>query len=121
MIASCRHDAGIHGQARVRIRNPRATRPWQYVLEPLRGYLAVAESLLEKGIAAAEAWNFGPLKSDARPVEWIVRELAGVWGEGASWEQDNDPHPHEAKMLELDCSKAAARLGWQPALDCVRR
>jgi CDP-glucose 4,6-dehydratase len=104
----------------VRIRNPHATRPWQHVLEPLRGYLAVAESLLEKGIADAEAWNFGPLQSDARPVEWIVRELTELWGRGASWVLDNESHPHEAKMLRLDCSKAFARLGWLPVLDLSR-
>jgi CDP-glucose 4,6-dehydratase len=101
----------------VHLRNPRAIRPWQYVLEPLRGYLAVAESLLEKGAAYAEAWNFGPRPSDARPVEWMVRELAGIWGGEARWEFDHAAHPHEAKTLKLDCAKAEVRLGWRPALD----
>jgi CDP-glucose 4,6-dehydratase len=99
----------------VRIRNPHAIRPWQHVLEPLRGYLAVAEALCE-GTACGEAWNFGPEQTDARPVEWIVRELASIWGEGASWEQDDGEQPHEAQMLKLDCSKATSRLGWRPAL-----
>jgi CDP-glucose 4,6-dehydratase len=99
----------------VRIRNPQAIRPWQYVLEPLRGYLMVAESLCD-GAANGQAWNFGPEQSDARPVEWIVRELAGIWGEGARWELAQAAQPHEAQMLKLDCSKAAARLGWRPEL-----
>lgn len=100
----------------VHIRNPRSTRPWQHVLEPLRGYLAVAEHLLDTGPAAGEAWNFGPDPADARPVEWIVRKLAAVWGEGARWDLDLVPQPHEAQRLQLDWSKAAVRLGWQPAL-----
>ena len=99
----------------VRIRNPHAVRPWQHVLEPLRGYLAVAESLCE-GAANGQAWNFGPEQSDARPVEWVVRELAEIWGEGARWEPEQAAQPHEAQMLKLDCSKAAARLGWRPEL-----
>jgi CDP-glucose 4,6-dehydratase len=99
----------------VRIRNPHAVRPWQYVLEPLRGYLALAESLCE-GVANGQAWNFGPEPSDARPVEWIVRELAGIWGEGARWELEQAAQPHETQTLRLDCSKAAAHLGWRPEL-----
>ena len=100
----------------VRIRNPHAIRPWQHVLEPLRGYLDVAESLCEVGAASGEAWNFGPEQSDAQPVEWIVRELAEIWGEGAVWELEATPQPHEAQHLKLDWSKAAARLGWRPEL-----
>jgi CDP-glucose 4,6-dehydratase len=100
----------------VHIRNPRAIRPWQHVLEPLRGYIAVAESLLENGPANGEAWNFGPDQSDAQPVEWIVRELAQSWGNGAHWELDAGQHPHEAQSLKLDWSKAQYRLGWQPVL-----
>jgi CDP-glucose 4,6-dehydratase len=99
----------------VRIRSPHAVRPWQHVLEPLRGYLAVAESLCD-GAANGQAWNFGPEQSDARPVEWIVRELAGIWGEGARWELEQVVQPHETRVLKLDCSKTAARLGWRPEL-----
>jgi CDP-glucose 4,6-dehydratase len=84
-------------------------------LEPLRGYLAVAESLCD-GAANGQAWNFGPEQSDARPVQWIVRELAGIWGEGARWELEQAAQPHETQMLRLDCSKTAARLGWRPEL-----
>lgn len=99
----------------VLIRNPHAIRPWQYVLEPLRGYIAVAESLCEKGTANAEAWNFGPEQADARTVEWIVRKLAGLWGEDAHWRLDSGDHPHEAHTLQLDWSKANRRLRWSPA------
>ncbi len=98
------------------IRNPRAIRPWQHVLEPLRGYLAVAESLLAGGVASGEAWNFGPEHSDAQPVEWIVRELAHAWGEDTEWELESVPQPHEAQSLRLDCSKALSRIGWRPVL-----
>jgi CDP-glucose 4,6-dehydratase len=100
----------------VQIRNPRAIRPWQHVLEPLRGYLAVAESLCAEGPAFGEAWNFGPEQTDAQPVEWIVRELAEAWGAGAHWEPQPGVQPHEAQSLKLDWSKAAARLGWRPEL-----
>jgi CDP-glucose 4,6-dehydratase len=103
----------------VRIRNPRAIRPWQHVLEPLRGYLDVAEKLLESGASFGEAWNFGPEQSDAQPVEWIVRQLAGIWGQGAHWELEDGPQPHEAQNLKLDCSKAAHRLGWKPTLHLI--
>ena len=98
------------------IRNPRAIRPWQHVLEPLRGYLTVAESLCEHGSANGEAWNFGPYQSDTQPVEWIVRELANAWGEDIQWRMDEIQQPHEAHNLKLDWSKAEARLGWRPTL-----
>jgi len=98
----------------VAIRNPRAVRPWQHVLEPLAGYLLLAQRLMEDGPAHAEAWNFGPAEADARPVQWIVERLTRAWGEGASWQPDPAPQPHEANCLKLDCAKANARLGWQP-------
>ena len=100
----------------VTIRNPRAIRPWQHVLEPLRGYLAVAESLYEAGASSGEAWNFGPDQSDARPVERMVNELTKLWGDDARWEQDRRVQPHEDQSLTLECSKAANRLGWRPSL-----
>lgn len=103
-------------QRSVTVRNPRAIRPWQHVLEPLRGYLAVAESLYEAGAASGEAWNFGPDQVDARPVEWMVDELTRLWGSGACWEQEKDIQPHEDHSLTLECSKAANRLGWRPSL-----
>lgn len=101
------------GQA-VNIRSPHAIRPWQHVLEPLSGYLALAEKLVTDGPAFAEGWNFGPADEDAKPVQWIVEQLTTQWGDGAQWQLDNNPQPHEAHFLKLDCSKAKARLNWQP-------
>lgn len=101
-------------QQSVVIRNPGATRPWQHVLEPLSGYLALAEKLFIEGNDWAEAWNFGPRDEDARPVSWIVEQLAGAWGADARWQIDDGQHPHEAHFLKLDISKARGRLGWEP-------
>jgi CDP-glucose 4,6-dehydratase len=98
----------------VRIRNPHAIRPWQHVLEPLSGYLLLAQKLHEKGTEYAEGWNFGPTDDDAKPVEWIVDRMCTLWGNGARFEIDAGDHPHEAHYLKLDCSKARMRLGWQP-------
>ncbi|WP_148713951.1 CDP-glucose 4,6-dehydratase [Chitinolyticbacter meiyuanensis] len=100
----------------VTIRQPLAVRPWQHVLEPLRGYLVLAERLHQDGAVFGEPFNFGPRSEDARPVEWIVRELAQHWGAGASWTLDPGEHPHEAMILKLDIAKAAACLGWTPWL-----
>jgi CDP-glucose 4,6-dehydratase len=98
------------------IRNPQARRPWQHVLEPLSGYLTLAERLATDPDDAGEAWNFGPAVEDARPVAWVVERLAELWGEGARWERDTAAHPHEAGLLQVDASKARARLGWAPRL-----
>ena len=98
----------------VNIRNPYAIRPWQHVLEPLSGYLQLAQKLYEGGASYAEGWNFGPSDEDAKPVQWIVEKLTKSWGDGASWILDGGDHPHEAHYLKLDCSKAKARLGWHP-------
>jgi CDP-glucose 4,6-dehydratase len=103
-------------QRSVSIRNPRAVRPWQHVLEPLRGYLTVAESLYDAGTSSGEAWNFGPDQSDALPVEWLVNQLIMLWGSSVRWEPDKGGQPHEAQSLTLECSKAANRLGWRPSL-----
>ena len=98
----------------VKIRNPHSIRPWQHVLEPLSGYLLLAQGLYEQGPAFAEGWNFGPSDDDAKPVSWILEQLIESWGDGASWSLDGGEHPHEAHYLKLDCSKAKSRLGWQP-------
>ena len=98
----------------VNIRNPHAIRPWQHVLEPLSGYLMLAEKLYTDGPRFADAWNFGPNDSDAQPVQAIVERLTSQWGDGAQWLLDGGNHPHEATFLKLDCSKAHARLGWRP-------
>jgi CDP-glucose 4,6-dehydratase len=98
----------------VQIRNPHAIRPWQHVLEPLSGYLLLAESLYMHGQIDAEGWNFGPRDEDARPVQWIVEHLCENWGGGASWTLQPGDHPHEANFLKLDISKARQRLQWAP-------
>jgi CDP-glucose 4,6-dehydratase len=99
------------------IRNPASVRPWQFVLEPLRGYLTLAERLADDVELFGSGWNFGPVESDAQPVSMIADELARLWGEGAAWALDgNGRHPHESHFLKLDASKAAAYLGWRPAL-----
>jgi CDP-glucose 4,6-dehydratase len=98
----------------VNIRNPYAIRPWQHVLEPLSGYLLLAQKLFDEGTAFGEGWNFGPNDEDAKPVLWIADRLTKEWGEGASWLQDSGTHPHEAHYLKLDCSKSKMRLNWHP-------
>lgn len=100
----------------VRIRNPDAVRPWQFVLEALRGYLVLAEHLSIGGSAFAGGWNFGPCDEDVRPVSWIVERLSELWGGDAGWEADRDVHPHEDHTLKLDISKARRRLGWSPQI-----
>lgn len=103
-------------QSSVAIRNPNSTRPWQHVLEPLSGYLLLAERLYKDGEAFAEAWNFGPETGDIRPVSWVLDRLVSHWGEGASWQAVAGNHPHEAGLLAVDAAKARARLRWQPRL-----
>jgi CDP-glucose 4,6-dehydratase len=98
------------------IRNPSAVRPWQFVLEPLRGYLRLAEQLASEPSAFASGWNFGPAETDAKPVSWIADELARLWGQGASWSYDQAVHSSEAHLLKLDISKSRAGLGWHPAM-----
>ena len=97
------------------IRSPYAIRPWQHVLEPLSGYLTLAEKLYgENGCGYAEGWNFGPNDADAKTVEWIVEKLCELWGPGSSYKITEKPQPHEASYLKLDISKAGFRLGWKP-------
>lgn len=102
------------------IRNPHAIRPWQHVLEPLSGYLILAQKLYENGCEYDEAWNFGPNADDARSVQWIVEALVNNWGDGASWQLDFAEHPHEANYLKLDISKAKSGLSWSPRWDLAK-
>ena len=96
------------------VRNAAAVRPWQHVLNPLSGYLALAERLWDSE-DFAQAWNFGPADADARAVDWIASRLADRWGPGLRWEEQRDEAaPHEATYLKLDSSKARTRLGWHP-------
>ena len=100
----------------VRVRNPNSIRPWQHVLNPLSGYLLLAQSLWDEP-RLAEGWNFGPVDEDARPVGWIVQRIAARWPGDLHWTHDDGPHPHEARYLKLDSSKARAQLGWRPGID----
>ncbi len=102
----------------VRIRRPNAIRPWQHVLEPLHGYLLLAEKLAGEDRARfTTAFNFGPVEEDARPVAWIAERMTRFWGHGASWVLDEDPNsPHEANYLKLDISRARHELQWAPKL-----
>ena len=99
------------------IRSPYAIRPWQHVLEPLNGYMLLAQKLYEEGTEFGEGWNFGPNDCDAKPVEWVVMKMCQLWGHNAAYEVDKAAHPHEAYYLKLDCSKATARLNWSPKWD----
>jgi CDP-glucose 4,6-dehydratase len=100
----------------VNIRYPFAIRPWQHVLEPLRGYLMLAENLYINGVEFAQAWNFGPNNDDTKPVSHIVDAMTKIWGEDAKWALDENSHPHEANYLKLDISKAKLELDWQPVM-----
>ncbi len=106
----------LKGEA-ILIRSPHAVRPWQHVLEPLAGYLLLAQRLYEGGQRYADGWNFGPDDNDAKPVEWIVKKLCAKWGQDASYEIDKGEQPHEAHYLKLDCSKAKFVLDWYPKWD----
>lgn len=106
-----------HNDQKVVIRYPQAIRPWQHVLEPLSGYLSLAVNLYEDGVKYGGAWNFGSNDYDAKPVGWIVAEMARLWGDRADWIQEIQNQPHEAHYLKLDCAKAKHYLNWQPKLD----
>jgi CDP-glucose 4,6-dehydratase len=97
----------------ISIRSPHATRPWQHVLEPLSGYLSLAEHLFSEGSAFAQAWNFGPRLDDSKSVQWIVEHLCAAIP-GATWRAETTQQPHEANTLTLDSTKAREQLGWQP-------
>jgi CDP-glucose 4,6-dehydratase len=103
------------------IRNPSAVRPWQHVLEPLRGYLMLAERLAGGDAAKfSGAWNFGPRDEDARPVGWLVERFQELWGQPRKWRRDESQQPHEAGQLRLDASKARFSLGWEATTDAVQ-
>lgn len=98
------------------IRNPHSIRPWQHALDPLVGYLTLAQRLAAEGTRYAQGWNFGPDAESEVPVEVLVAQLASLWGGGARWHEAGGEHPHEAAILRLDCKKAKTGLGWRPVL-----
>lgn len=99
------------------VRNPGAVRPWQFVMDPLNGYMQLAEKLWEDGVRYAGPWNFGPDDSDAREVGFVVGQLNQRWANNDAWHKDEAEHPHEATFLRLDSSKARGQLSWSPQLD----
>ncbi len=107
----------IVNSEKLNIRSPYAIRPWQFVMEPLYGYLKLAFKLYTEGSKYGEAWNFGPKDEDAKNVEWITKKICQLWGDGAAYGIDSNPQPHEASYLKLDCSKASSKLGWKPNWD----
>jgi len=107
----------FEGNMPVIIRNPLAVRPWQHVLEPLSGYLILAQALYENGSSYASAWNFGPRDDDAKSVQEVMDLLIAKWDKNAAWSLDGVEQPHEARLLKLDCSKANTQLNWLPRWD----
>lgn len=98
------------------IRNPDSVRPWQHVLDPLNGYLKLAERLFGGDESCAEAWNFGPAEEESKPVAWILEEIKRVWDGPISWEIHNADQLHEARLLKLNSAKAQSKLDWSPKL-----
>lgn len=98
----------------IKIRNPKAIRPWQHVLAPLSGYLLLCEKLFDGGASYSEGWNLGPNDEDCKSVEWVVAKTCELWGVPNRWNPDDQPKPHEASFLKLDCSKAHTQLNWKP-------
>ena len=108
----------INQNQKLSIRNPTAIRPWQFVLEPLSGYLVLAERLFLKGTDFAQAWNFGPDNQDDKSVEWLISEFDNEYAGGNNFQIElNNDLPYEANYLKLDCSKSKKRLGWAPKLE----
>ncbi len=99
------------------IRYPEAIRPWQYMLEPLFGYLKLAKSLFENGAAFSGGWNFGPENENLKPVKWIIEKMVRLWNDNAGWQIDEASHSYESPCLKLDCKKAKSLLDWNPRMN----
>ena len=103
---------GILKNETIKIRNPNFIRHWQHVLDPLNGYMILAEKLWDEGEKFAESWNFGPIEDNAKPVSWILEKFNEYWNKGIEWKIDNNEYNHENKFLKLDSSKSNTKLGW---------
>lgn len=101
---------------KLEIRHPASIRPWQHVLEPLQGYMSLAEKLYHGEKKFAAAWNFGPAEEDSKTVGWILEKIKQFWNEPVNWEIARELQPHEAGILKLDSAKARNELGWLPKL-----
>lgn len=102
----------------LKIRNPNGIRPWQHVLDPLNGYLTLAEHLWDHGSKFSEAWNFGPEQNNIKPVSWIVEQISEYWGSSLKWEKSVHDF-HETNVLSLNCSKSKSQLNWNPKLNLI--
>jgi CDP-glucose 4,6-dehydratase len=109
--------AALEKQESILVRNPRSVRPWQHVLEPLLGYIKLAERLAADAPGFAGGWNFGPNPDAVRPVSELVDTVCSLWGNAARWHSPDGPAPHEARTLALDSSKARDQIAWRPRLD----
>ena len=108
---------GVINNEIIKIRNPNAIRPWQHVLDPLNGYLTLAEKMWSAGNEFSEAWNFGPTEEGEKSVKWITEKLTKQWLNHIKWDIDNDINPHEENSLRLNCMKANSRLSWRSKLN----
>ena len=108
---------GVQSKSNIKIRNPEAIRPWQFVLDPLFGYLTLAEKMWNNGKEFSQGWNFGPTTHEENPVKWIIKYIEKHIGEKTDFQMDVSTQPHEEKYLRLDCSKAINELGWKSKMD----
>jgi CDP-glucose 4,6-dehydratase len=106
----------IKNKENIKIRNPNALRPWQHVLDPLNGYISVAEKLWDDQTKYSEGWNFGPEKNEVKPVSWIIEKFNELWKNKINWEVSNNKL-HEANNLILNCQKAKSILGWNSKIN----
>ena len=107
----------LHDDQEIVIRNPKAVRPWQHVIEPLFGYLELGAKLTDKPVEYSQAYNFGPNESDALTVEEMVQKSIAIWGKGHYTSEINAGNPHEAGLLKLDITKALNELQWRPVFN----
>tara|TARA_B110000438_G_scaffold212726_1_gene204879 strand:+ start:1247 stop:2314 length:1068 start_codon:yes stop_codon:yes gene_type:complete len=108
---------GIQNKSNIKIRNPESTRPWQFVLDPLFGYLTLAEKMWNDGQEFSQGWNFGPTQDEEKPVKWIIEYIKKHIDEKMDLEMDASTQPHEEKYLRLDCSKSISNLKWKSKMD----